>query len=274
MEIKNLILENTPVIPFTKTQTDPRILSRILKIDKGVIECWNHWVNIDGTWYYFKDFNLYYDPAKHFLNELIGEVLANLLELSTIQYNIGNVLTDDGKEKYVLLSKSFREHGYKYLLPEQVFDRNCINLRNLELIRENCKTNNKYRELVSQLLKMVVLDVYMNQEDRTVNNLLFKKRSRIITLAPLYDYEESFDEYDDDKPFTYKTPILGLNLNDINEINKFPELKELFSFFITLDIEDILDNVANKHKINIPESQRSQYRQHDAHMKKVLSRII
>lgn len=274
MEIKNLILKDTPVINFDKERTDPRKLSHILRIDKGIIECWNHWVNIDGTWYYFKDFNLYYDPAKHFLNELIGEVLANVLELSTIHYNIGHMSLEDGSKDYVLLSESFREKGYKYLLPSQVFYRNCINLSNLELIRNNCETNGKYRELVSQLLKMIAIDVYMNQEDRTTNNLLFKKKGGIITLAPLYDYEESFNESTNNKPFKYKTPILGLDLSDTSEIDKFPELKELFSMFLSLDIEKLLDYVSDKHKIDIPERKRKEYRKHDEHMKKVLTRIV
>lgn len=274
MRIENLILENTPVINFNvQNKTDPRKLSRILKIDQGIINCWNNWVNIDGTWYYFKDFPCYYDPAQFFLNELIGEFLSDFLEISTIKYSIGCAHLEDGNKKYGLLSRSFREKGYRYVLPEDIFFRNCINLNNLELICSNCQRNTSYKTLVSQLLKMIAIDIYMNQTDRA-NNLLLKVRHGRIELAPLFDYEESFVTDNKNDSFQYKSSILGLDLSNKEEIDKFPELKELFKIFASLDIDQILDQVAIKHQIMVPDQKRNEYRKHDERMKKLLKSII
>ena len=135
MKISNLILENTPVINFEQEKkTDPRKLSKILRIDRSIIETWNNWVFIDPNYYYYKNFPNYANQCANFINELIGEFLANYIELDTINYSIGCMELEDGTKDYGLLSKSFRDTRHKYLSPYDILlSPNQINLNKLIL---------------------------------------------------------------------------------------------------------------------------------------------
>jgi len=264
MKIDNLILGSTPVINFSEfSVNDSRKLSRILKIEHGIIEQWNNWVNIDGTWYYYKNFPNYSNPSANFLNELIGEFLANYIELETINYNIGCMNLSNGEKNYGLLSPSFRKKGFKYITPYDLgLSPNQANLNNLENIRYLCKNDKNHKKLVSQILKMIALDIYMDQNDRTVNNLLFKKKKGNLELGPLYDYEQSFfvDKDTNNQPAgNYQAYILGLNLDNKDALTKYPELKELFDIFLSIDITSVLEQIKEKFNLQIPNELKNEY---------------
>ena len=279
MKIDNLILSGTPVINFSEfPMSDPRKLSRILKIDHRIIERWNNWVNIDGIWYYYKNFPNYSNPSANFLNELIGEFLANYIELETVNYNIGCMNLFGGEKNYGLLSRSFRKKEFKYITPYDVgVSPHQISLYNLENIRYLCKNDENYKKLVSQLLKMIALDIYMNQNDRTVNNFLFKKKNGNLELAPLYDYERAFfvDKDICNQPIgNYHAYILGLNLDNKEDIDKYPELKELFDVFLSIDINYVLDCIKEKFNLQIPFELRDEYIKYNQKIKSLIKRKI
>jgi len=275
MDIKNLITKNTPIITFSSsTQEDPRKLSKILKIDSSIIKCWNNWIEIDGTWYYYKNFENYQSPEENFINELIGEFIATYLELETIHYSIGY---NQEKNEYGLLSKSFRNKKTKYLTPDQLLiPKNCINLNNIKEIKYNCKNEKNYQKLVNQILKMIALDIYMNQRDRTRNNQLYKKENGCLYLAPLYDYEQSFyvDKKENTPSTIYKAYIFGLDLTNIEEIKRYPELIEIFKLLLSLDIKTIIKDIEHIYKLSIPKEKIEQYDELNQKTKKLIYNAI
>ena len=154
---------------------------------------------------------------------------------------------------------------------------NQVNLNNIEEIRTECKNDENYRRLVSQILKMLAIDIYMNQKDRTRNNFLFMKSHGILELAPLYDYEKSFfvdKGINDEKNPNYQGYLFGLDKNLFHEVEKRPELKELVTILFSLDINDILDKISDDYQITIPDTLRKDYQEYTKKRKKIIMKEI
>ena len=251
MKIKNLILPETSPIYFNKKNLqNPKRIAKILNINYQIVKTWNNWFYINNKWYYYKNFLQYQNSDEHFLNELIGEFLATFLGLNTINYQIGCTLN-------------------LYL------EANCTQLNNLINLKHYCKSNEMYKKLLLQLLKMIALDIYMNQQDRTKNNFLFEKEKNGIILAPLYDYEKSLTitSSTTDSP-QYSSCIFGIDMSNYNELVKYPELQNLLQIITTLDINDILDIISNKYKIKIPILQRKKYTEITEKRKKLIRKYL
>lgn len=269
MSISNLILPETTITRFSSKLTSPYKLSRTLKIRKEIVTLWNNWHEINGSWYYFKSFDNYPDPISNFINELIGEYLSFGLALPSVHYKIGKA--DD---KYGLLSLCFRNKKNRYIEPNNVgLYVNNNNLNNLKEIQNYCKDENNFKEIVSELSKMIAIDLYMGQTDRTNNNFTFQKNKDGLHLAPLYDFENSFltprDIYE---PTTYNAASLfTIKLKHKKEIKNYPELERYLNKLLSLDIEKVLNDIAASFKIDIPEERIKIYKKYIEKRKKMLS---
>lgn len=277
MKIKNLILPETSPIYFNKKNLqNPKRIAKILNINYQIVKTWNNWFYINNKWYYYKNFLQYQNSDEHFLNELIGEFLATFLGLNTINYQIGCTLNCEKEMEYGLLSENFRQKRKKYIVPTDLYlEVNCTQLNNLINLKHYCKSNEMYKKLLLQLLKMITLDIYMNQQDRTKNNFLFEKEKNGIILAPLYDYEKSLTitSSTTDSP-QYSSCIFGIDMSNYNELVKYPELQNLLQIITTLDINDILDIISNKYKIKIPILQRKKYTEITEKRKKLIRKYL
>ena len=79
----------------------------------------------------------------------------------------------------------------------------------LENIRSICQSEEEYLLLLEDLKKFFIRDFYASQLDRTGNNFLFKITPDGIRLAPLYDYENSFESIDQQ---IYRNQIAEINV--------------------------------------------------------------
>ena len=84
MGIKKLLTRDTNIIELTEKAPN-MFLSRKVDMKKDLLEIWNAWYKYDNEYYYFKKMD---DNPNRFVNELIGEKLANRLNLDTVHYEI------------------------------------------------------------------------------------------------------------------------------------------------------------------------------------------
>lgn len=232
----------------------------------------DHWHKIDDIWYFYKSSG--YDF--YFINELLGEIISEYFGLDTIHYQVAKLIVKDKKEEYGLVSKNFCD---KNLIYKRTWDYNLLPKRNLDILEELrriCKSEEEYNLLLDDMKKFFIRDFYTSQKDRSGNNFLFKETESGIRLAPLYDYESSFETLDSG---IYRNQIGEINLY-INDAKMFlkedKRFQELFHLLMDANINDFLTSVEDRHKILISSDDKEYYIKHEKELKqKILtSKII
>lgn len=227
----------------------------------------NHWHKIDGKWYFYKSDG--YDF--HFINELLGEVISEYFDLDTIHYQVAKRIVG-GKEEYGLVSENFCSTDYLYT---RTWDHNLEsgNIHRLDKLIEICKSPEEFKLLLSDMKKFVIRDFYTSQLDRSGNNFLFKEKkegSEGKRLAPLYDYENSFESI---SPEIYRNQILRVNMED-PELPKFfkkdPEYQENLSRIRDANMDELMKMVEERHNILIPNDMKEYYRKSDKEKKDII----
>ena len=80
------------------------------------------------------------------------------------------------------MSENFRDKKEKYIIPTDLgLDLNCVSLDNILELKKICKSNENYIQLTEQIFKMIAIDIYMNQSNRSKNNFLFQKKENSCT---------------------------------------------------------------------------------------------
>ena len=140
----------------------------------------------------------------------------------------------------------------------------------LDDIRNICHSDEEYFLLVEDLKKFFIRDFYVSQEDRRGINFLFQEDKEGIRLAPLYDYECSFDGM---MIQCYQNQIGGILLSSehirsiLRNDNQF---QDLLGLIMSADMSSFMEQVEDKHHIIIEDYYRSLYVNHDQKMKKLL----
>lgn len=283
--IENCLTENTEIFEIKKddlVRTDIPNVKKYNAIAKGISEetgvpkgliytapyffYIDHWHRIENEWYFFKTkgFDFY------FCNELLGEIISNYFGLDTINYKVSKLSVKGEKDKYGVASKNFCNPKYKYkrcwdykLEPRR-------DLRILDDIRLICKTDQEYNLLLDDLKKFFIRDFYTAQADRTGNNFLFKIMPEGIRLAPLYDYENSFEVMDNSY---YRNAIGEINMNDRNTLVRLrndQKFQELLCLIMDANMPKFIDEVEEKHQIIVPDYCKGRYIKYDDEIKKLI----
>lgn len=226
----------------------------------------NHWHKIDGEWYFYKSDG--YDV--HFVNELLGEVISEFFGLDTVHYNVAKLSVQGMKDEYGLVSKNFCDAKYTY---KRVWDyglppRNDLSV--LENVRSICQSEEEYLLLLDDLKKFFIRDFYTSQLDRSGNNFLFKITPNGIRLAPLYDYENSFESI---KPQIYRNQIAQIDIED-SEIQSLLKndlkFQELLHLIMQADMLSFIDEVEDRHKILVSSDDKEYYKKSDEEIKQLI----
>lgn len=233
------------------------------------IDCWH---KIGDEWYFYKSDG--YDF--HFINELLGEVISDYFKLDTVHYNVAKLCVKGKKEKYGILSKNFCDKNYVY---KTTWDYDLIPSARLDVldnIREICESDSEYLILLKDLKKFFIRDFYVSQLDRTGNNFMFKVGEKGIRLAPLYDYENSFESC---RPEIYINQIAEINLMNSETrhiLTKDDMFQKLLYSIIQINMEEFLQTVEEKHNIFVPSDLREYYMKRDTQIKQLIKeqRII
>lgn len=231
---KNSLLNIRNVIPTSKELKDEIFISDLSYLHAK-------FTKIDDIWYFWK-----YVDDYQLLNELIGSLLAKHIELDTAEY----IPALDSNGKLIVISKNFREPGFKYFMSNKLFNGATITY-NEYLSKINYNTDSLKKldsSLRTQILSLCILDLYMGQYDRHSGNLMFKVDT-IPSLAPIYDYSSSFDgnlkEY-------YQNPFVILNI-DYDAIkrflNEYPEMFSALQKLTNIDMCDILKELEEKYSL-------------------------
>lgn len=232
--------ENSKIIDITHADFKMATveLSKILNIDYGTLRRYPHWFIYNGEYYYLKQ----RDHILPIIREFLGVELSCYMDLPTIDYNIASI--ED--EIVGLMSKNFRVPGINYMF---TVDSNKYD----SFMRETVLKHPHFfsEEYARMLARYFIRNYFACQRDRTVNVECYKVGNHEY-LAPLYDYENSFEEVFggyEDAMFLY--PFSEESINKMIKSNKY--LKEYLEYILEFDFDKYLRVIENKHGILIPD---------------------
>lgn len=247
------------ITPFSEIKDDKKenLLAKPKK--SGLIQTdsfYENWANIERTWYYHKF-------AKN-LNEFIGEILADNLDVPTAHYEPAY-----RGGKLMVRTPDFRLYNHDYCNLYQIYPKyeqttfeDFINLLNLD------------RDSVLNILKMFAIDIYMRQPDRSNVNILFKKGrfSKTWSFAKIFDYTNGFSGN-----FTrYENAILSMDMTkeDVyQKLGNFPEFFEYLDTLSHLDLLRLLKNWCGRYGLNMTEEIENYYKQEEDISKRLIKEI-
>ena len=275
---------------YNNSEQDLDELSKQLRINKETLMFYPSWYNIDGELYYFKELK----DIQKLVNELLGVHLAKFFQLDTVEYSLGMKI-DNKDYRTGLLSKSVYDSDKEYknlydIARVNVYgdvEKDCIND-----VFDLCKTEKEKKKLKLQILKMSILDFYSHQVDRTYPNIDFQI-SPNVTLAPLYDYEETFDVEQDygttrehiyminynwyeHQKYLYGNDLLRITFPSNELLKLFEEYPDMYKTFIKildLDIIEFLESIENDNNIDIPHWLLKHYIEFDNKQKEFVRKI-
>lgn len=251
--ISDLIKDDTKVYKYSSYhQNEYPELNRSIH---GVV--YDNCVKITDEFYYFK-----MDKAipNNLLNELIGEVIATyVFQLPSVHYHIGY---DVFLDKYVLLSKNFREKDKEYYTKQEI----------MNFMNKNPFFSRKQIELLKDMKKLAVLDFYCQQSDRHEDNFYFEKKDGRYRLSNLFDYECSFPTLSDTVCLDYfqeKRRLIPMETEElVSELEEDETYQKLFALSYRINLLKVLDVVSKKWKLYIPDNTKQYYLEYQNEMRK------
>lgn len=226
----------------------------------------DRWHKIDNQWYFYKSDG--YDF--HFINELLGEIISEYFGLETVHYKIAQLCVNGKNQGYGVVSKNFCNPESTYKSAWDYGFNPTSDLSILQKIRDICSTEKEYLILLNDMKKFFIRDFYVSQLDRTGNNFLFKIDTNGIRLAPLYDYENSFEAID---KYKYRNQIGELDITnpDTRKIlltdDKF---QELLNLLMGTNMSTFIELVEDRHKILVPNHIKDYYFKDDSLIKRLV----
>jgi len=228
----------------------------------------NRWHKIKDKWYFYKSDG--YDF--HFVNELLGEVISEYFGLDTVHYKVALLNVAGKRPEYGLVSENFCSPDYIYT---RTWDYNLgvMDIFELDRLIDICNTHEEFKMLLSDMKKFIIRDFYASQMDRSGNNFLFREKkdgSEGKRLAPLYDYENSFEA---SNPEVYRNQILYLDMLDPilpKYFKRDSEYQEILCKIREANIDKLIKTVEERHNILIPNHIKEYYRKKDKEKKDII----
>ena len=164
----------------------------------------NNWIQINSKWYFIKQ-DLDY---KGIINELLGVEITNHFGLKSANNIIAKIKKTN---ELVIASENCLEENKEY------YSYNDLNIKkgNLEQVITNIKNfciknNDTNYNLLNDIIKMTIRDLYSSDNDRHSNNFFIEKTNSQYNLAPLFDYDQSFRSKN---LLTHENVIMKIYLN-------------------------------------------------------------
>ena len=261
--------------------------TKVIYIPKDSFEDSDNPITYKDKPYYFKSI----ETIDKYYNELLGSLLAKEFDLKTVNYSLACIsLPEDSI--YGLISPSFIKNK-KYVMADSIIGKGIPKgITNLDKMRVYFKRNSDYELFILELLKMTVLDFYMNQIDRVKENFYIIEDKTKLSLAHLYDYSESFNSiYDDQrsdytfyyprnrgsKTYIYANAIIKLEFP--SEIlymlfDQYPEFKIYFTKILDINMEELLNLIRKKYDIVPPRYLEKHYIEYDKEKKEFVKSLL
>lgn len=198
--------------------------------------------------------------------EFIGEALCNIKNIKCAHYFLVGVglkkedrMANYGDIKGMgydirIASCDFKDKEHAY------FSMSCSNIleasEGLELVLGMCPNEDNKIELMDEIIRMFALDVFMGQQDRYFNNMIFSSDDiGNIHLANLYDFEISLKSTYIDPDFIYKNDLhLFKDIDSFREfICRFPRFREELESYLDIDLVKTTIFSYDVRDLNFPE---------------------
>lgn len=201
-----------------------------------------NWYNIEGTWYYFKKLN-----KEKRLNQLLGELISRYFGISSAHYILAKKDCEEG-----IATPNFCEEGFNYRrLSYFGITKTYDEFETLIELKKICFSKEIYDNLVKEIKSILIRDFFCSEYDRYDYNYLLKEKDGIITSAPLFDYENSFNT----EVFKKHRSILGsFDIDDEKFIKIFQDdddFQMLFNKLIDIDMISLLEQLEDENQIII-----------------------
>ena len=223
-------------------------------------------INVPNKKWNFKRINegLYFKKQEcvlYFVNELIGRMLSNKLDLDAITYVIASRVTKlpkgPIKTDYGVASPDFKEEDWVYFNPQETFGLHTF----LEYINYLTKDSSS---LMNSLSKLFAIDIYSGQTDRYGQNIIFKKQKGKVLLAPAFDFERSFINLFDGNDHVYENgyncSFFSIECDELKDYFKvIPNLETYITKLLSLSMSELLEEIEDMYKIIIPTELKDYY---------------
>ena len=199
-------------------------------------------IEINGDYFFQKEVS-----KVDAFNEMIGRYLCNKIYLETTDLKVikKNIIT------YKIITPNYRSNNCIYFKPEDNFEYgeyveyfNDRYFKNLEDVHKD------------DLLKLLAVDLMMEQEDRYARNME-QYYNKNIRLAPIIDFSNSFIDY---RGFTYFNPYILIR-KDIKSLdmfyNKYPKGYEYFKDIFETGYEELEEFLKNNYGLKLKYSPKT-----------------
>lgn len=217
------------------------------------------------------------------ITEIIGEKLAGIRGIKSVHYfpgcfgDVSHVLRSDFsvmRDNIRICSFDFVCENIIYLSPFLL--RNISKDRShLEYLLSICQDDENRVIFINEVLELMALDIYMDQRDREGNIMYKKENDGKLSLAPIFDYECSF--YEDDDETSYYECIFGKFscIDDYKKLmDKYPQFRNYLSSYLDVDLEKEIREMFNERNFEIRDFDIDFYKRCDERNHKRLEKIL
>ena len=232
-----------------------------------------------------KDDELYIKEFNH--AEFIGEQLCLIKNIKCAHYFLvglglfnlnysekyGNI--SDKNYQIKLASYNFKEDDKKYFI-----------LNGCNITSENSKLDEvlnlavddlNREELIDEIINMFSLDIFMGQQDRFYNNIMFEiRRDGSVHLAPLYDFEVSLKNSYLDPKYVYKNDLISFkSVSDLKKfISMYPNFKDELKSYLDINLVRNAKYAYELRNLNLPRDILNYLDEFQTDRKKLIKEII
>ncbi len=250
----------------------PKLYLFNARIKEGNLTVFNrleNWHKYNDKYYYFKP--RYYES--HFFNELIGQFITNYFGLESVHYTIAKI---KDQNIYGIASENFCQAGFNYntllytILHNKHFKCFKTDLNVVHFISEINPDPESKLLFLNDLKKIIIRNFYSTQRDANAHNVMLKTAHNITRLAPLYDYEIS---YNNEMPQQYQSDFCYFDITnpEVQKILKDDELfQQLLNKILEADMDSFISMVEETYHLNIPYSIKENYRNYDLKIKQLI----
>ena len=217
--------------------------------------------------------------------EFVGEDICSIKRLRCAHYFIVGCGMYDLKKvrrygdithsyRYGIASYDFRDPSKDYV---SLADYKIKSRDRFHSMLDKTVSRKNREELCHDMLEMLALDIFMGQDDRTENNVIFEiDKDHNIRLAPYFDFEYSLN------PSLIGNRIQGqtklLDLNDYKKIRDFiksyPEFADILKSYLDIDLCDSISRAYRQRDLKLPNEKWQFYEEFEDNRQKVIKKII
>ena len=213
-------------------------------------------IELSDGYYYKKK-----GEEKAICNEIVGRYLCKKIGLETTSLDL---LLD--KDKLKMVTPNYKKEGLLYQRQKDDMELKYHHQYNVKKLKILPKAYQK------EQLKLITIDMMMEQTDRCSDNMEEVIEHNTIHLAPLIDFGESFDYYYS----CYYNPYVSLpkNVENIDKfLHDFPESYQYFKDIFSIEKEELINYIESIYPIKVDDKIKESYDKVISKNKKIIKTL-